>query len=74
MLAPLETKTEIRTVTTETTNTRRTLGYVFGSIGLAGVAAATVTGILILSDKSTADGAMQARLRDRDRRGRLHGR
>lgn len=55
VLAPLEMMTEIRTVTTETTNTRRTLGYVFGSIGLAGVAAATVTGILILSDKSTAD-------------------
>lgn len=53
-LAPVETKTEIRTVTEETTNTRRTLGYVFGSIGLAGVAAAAVTGILILSDKSTA--------------------
>ncbi len=53
-LAPLGMKTEIRTVTEETTNTRRTLGYVFGSIGLAGVAAATVTGILILSDKSTA--------------------
>jgi hypothetical protein len=54
-LAPLEARTEIRTVTEETTNTRRTLGYVFGSIGLAGVAAATVTGILILSDKSTAE-------------------
>ena len=54
-LAPLVTRTEIRTVTEETTNTRRTLGYVFGSVGLAGVAAATVTGILILSDKSTAD-------------------
>ena len=54
-LLPLETKTEIRTITEETSNTRRTLGYVFGSIGLAGVAAATVTGILILSDKSTAE-------------------
>jgi hypothetical protein len=53
-LALLETKTEIRTVTEETTNTRRTLGYVFGSVGIAGVVAATVTGILILSDKSTA--------------------
>jgi hypothetical protein len=53
-LAPLETRTEIRTVTEET-NTRRTLGYVLGAVGLAGVATATVTGILILSDKSTAD-------------------
>ena len=54
-LAPLAMKTEIRTITEETSNTKLTLGYVFGSIGLAGVAAATVTGILILSDKSTAD-------------------
>jgi hypothetical protein len=55
-LAPLEkTQTEIRTVMEETTNTRRTLGYVFGGVGLVGVATATVTGIMILSDKSTAD-------------------
>lgn len=54
-LAPLESRTEIRTITEETTNTRRTLGYVFGGVGLVGVATATVTGILILSDKSTAD-------------------
>jgi hypothetical protein len=53
-LAPLGMRTEIRTVTEETTNTTRTLGYVFGSVGIAGLAAATVTGILILSDKSTA--------------------
>jgi hypothetical protein len=50
-LSPLE----IRTVTEETTNARRTLGYVFGGVGLVGVATATVTGILILSDKSTAE-------------------
>ncbi|MDB4936553.1 MAG: hypothetical protein JWP87_3525, partial [Labilithrix sp.] len=53
-LSPFETRTEIRTVTEES-NTRRTLGYVLGAVGLAGVATATVTGILILSDKSTAD-------------------
>jgi hypothetical protein len=53
-LEPLETRTEIRTVTEETTDTRRTLGYVFGGVGLAGAATAAVTGILILSDKSTA--------------------
>jgi len=48
----IESKT--RVVTRETTNTRRTLAYVFGGLGAAGVATATVTGIMILSDKSTA--------------------
>jgi hypothetical protein len=55
VLPPLETKTEVRTVTNETTNTRRTLGFVAGGIGLAGVAAAAVTGVMLLSAKSTAD-------------------
>lgn len=55
VLIPIVTKTEIRTVTRETTNTKRTLGYVFGGIGLAGVVTAAVTGIMILSDKSKAD-------------------
>lgn len=54
-LSPVEIRTEVRTVTQETSNPRRTLGYVFGAVGLAGVATATVTGILILSDKSTAE-------------------
>lgn len=54
-LTPIPVKTEIRTVTEETTNTRRTLAYIFGGIGVAGVVTATVTGILILDDKSIAE-------------------
>lgn len=55
VLDRLEAKTEIRTVTTETTNTRRTLGWVVGGVGVAGLATAAVTGIMVLSAKSTAD-------------------
>ena len=55
VLDPIETKTEVVTVADEGPNTRRTLGFVFGGIGLAGLAAATVTGIMLLDDKSTAD-------------------
>lgn len=55
VLAPLETRTEILTAAEDTGSTRRTLGYVFGGVGLVGIATATVTGILILSDKSTAE-------------------
>ena len=54
-LEPLAPTVEVRTVTEETTNTRRTLGFVLGGIGLLGAGTAAVTGIMILSDKSTAD-------------------
>lgn len=43
------------TVTKETTNTKRTVGYVVGGVGLVGLAAAGVTGLMILDAKSTAD-------------------
>ncbi len=43
------------TVTKETTNTRRTVGYVVGGVGVVGLAAAGVTGLMILDAKSTAD-------------------
>jgi hypothetical protein len=48
-------ETEVVTVTKETTNGRRTLGFILGGVGIAGLVTATVTGILILGDKSTAD-------------------
>ena len=44
-----------KVVTVETVNGRRALGIILGGIGVAGVVAATITGILILNDKSTAD-------------------
>ena len=47
--------TKVVTVTKETINGRRTLGFVFGGIGVAGVVVAAVTGILLINDKSTAD-------------------
>ncbi len=52
-------KGEIRVVTKETANTRRTAGFVVGGIGLAGVAAAAVTGIVILNDKAIGDDRCQ---------------
>ena len=48
-------QTKVVTVTKETINGRRTLGFVFGGIGAAGVVVAAVTGILLINDKSTAD-------------------
>ncbi len=52
-LAPGETK--LVTVTKETTNTRRTLGFIFGGVGLAGAVAAGVTGVMLLDARSTAE-------------------
>ncbi len=48
-------RTKIVTVTSETSNKRRTLGFILGGVGVAGVAAAAVTGVLLLNAKSTAD-------------------
>jgi hypothetical protein len=42
-------------VTEAPSSALHTVGFVIGGIGIAGVAAAVVTGILILDDKSTAD-------------------
>ncbi len=42
-------------VTKETTNTRRTIGYVLGGVGVLGAAGATITGLMLLSARSTAD-------------------
>jgi hypothetical protein len=54
-LAMVAVKTEVRTVVSETSNTGRTVGFVLGGIGVAGLATAAVTGLMILSDKSTAE-------------------
>lgn len=47
---------ETRVVTLEDKSSgRRTLGFVLGGVGIAGVAAAAVTGVMLLNAKSTAD-------------------
>ncbi len=48
-------ETRVVTVTKETTNPRRTLGLVIGSVGIVGLGAGLVTGIALLNDKSIAD-------------------
>jgi hypothetical protein len=57
IVPPLEIAKETRvvTVTKETTNGRRTLGFVVGGVGVAGLVTAGVTGVMLLSAKSTAD-------------------
>lgn len=54
-LAVVEGETKLVTVTKETSNTKRTIGLVVGGVGVVGLGAAVVTGILILGNKSTAD-------------------
>jgi hypothetical protein len=54
-LVAIEPKTEVRTVTRDRINTKRTLGVAFAGLGVAGIVTATVTGVMILSAKSTAD-------------------
>lgn len=52
----LDVVQETRVVTLEDKSSgRRTLGFVLGGVGIAGVAAAAVTGVMLLSAKSTAD-------------------
>jgi hypothetical protein len=51
--APGETR--IVKVNTETSNPKRTIGFVVGGVGVAGIAVAVVTGIALLNDKSIAD-------------------
>lgn len=52
----LDVVQETRVVTVEDKSSgRRTLGFVLGGVGIAGVAAAAVTGVMLLSAKSTAD-------------------
>jgi hypothetical protein len=48
-------ETRVVTVTKETTNPRRTLGLVIGSVGIVGLGAGLVTGIALLNDKSIAE-------------------
>src|SRR5690606_15262172 len=43
------------TITVETTDARRTLGFIFGSVGLAGAVTAGITGVLALDDKATVE-------------------
>jgi len=47
--------TKVITVTKETTSGRRTLGFILGGVGLAGVVTASVTGILLISDHATTN-------------------
>jgi hypothetical protein len=54
VVPPLEVVHDTQIVTVTTTDRRRTLGYIFGGVGIAGVVAATVTGILLLQDNATA--------------------
>jgi hypothetical protein len=42
------------TVTKETANTKRTIGFVVGGVGVVGVGAAAVTGVLLLGKHATA--------------------
>lgn len=59
-------ETKVVTVTEPTTDGRRTLGFVLGGIGVAGLIAATVTGVVILNDKSTADAACKPKCANAD--------
>jgi hypothetical protein len=47
--------TKVVTVTKDTTSGTRTVGLVLGGIGVAGLVAASVTGIMILDDMAIAD-------------------
>lgn len=47
--------TKLVTVTKETTNTKRTVGFIAGGIGLAGLAVAGVTGFMALDAHATAE-------------------
>jgi hypothetical protein len=49
------TNTKVVTVTTETTNTKRTIGFIAGGIGLAGLTVAGITGVMLLDAHSTAE-------------------
>ena len=60
MLASVE-QAKIVTVGEPTTDGRRTLGLVLGGIGVASLIAASITGVVILNDKSTADDACKPR-------------
>lgn len=56
---------ETRVVTVEDTGSgRRTLGFVLGGVGVAGLAAAAVTGVMLLNAKSTADDRCKPRCID----------
>jgi len=45
----------LEVATVETTDVRRTVGYAVGGLGIVGIGAAAVTGIMVLNAKSTAD-------------------
>lgn len=47
--------TRIVTVTRQTTNTKRTVAYVAGGLGVVGLGVAAITGAMLLHDNSTAD-------------------
>jgi hypothetical protein len=54
-LAAVAGETRVVTVHSETTNKRRTIGFVSLGIGAVGAAGAAVTGIMLLNDKAVAD-------------------
>ena len=61
-------KGEVRVVMKETSNTRRTAGFVVGGVGLVGVVAAAVTGIVIMNDKAIGDDRCQPTCTDESAR------
>jgi hypothetical protein len=59
-------QTRIVTVGEPTNDGRRTLGLVLGGIGVASLIAASITGVVILNDKSTADDGCKPRCANAD--------
>jgi hypothetical protein len=66
VLRPLEARTI--TVEKETTNTKRVAAWIAGGLGVAGLGTAIVTGVMILSAKSTAQGDCTPQCRDQSGR------
>ncbi|MDB5220288.1 MAG: hypothetical protein JWO86_8215 [Myxococcaceae bacterium] len=55
LVVPRLAVAEGKTTLVSVTDKRRTLGYVLGGVGVLGVAASVVTGLMLLDAKSTAD-------------------
>ena len=67
-LVAITPETRVVTVTQETSNPRRTLGFVIGGVGLVGLGAGLVTGIILLNEKSIAEDRCQPRCADQGAR------
>jgi hypothetical protein len=57
-------QTRVVTVTKDSSNPKRTLGFVLGGVGVVGLGAGLVTGIALLNDRSIADDRCQPRCTD----------